>query len=137
MGAKKTVSFTFNWQDTNPAPTFNPTANPQVLSGVTAGVMANTDTIYSNIQNVDLLDNHGVQIDYSGNAVGTITILASNNGRIFYPLTLVPAITQPAGNPGGCIGSLNQLPYKYIMFRYVNTSGNGLLTIINNSKDLN
>lgn len=137
MGAKKTVSFTFNWQATDPALTFNPSANPPDLTGVTDGPMASTNTIYTNIQNVDLLDNHGIQIDYTGTASGTITAMVSNNGRKFYALTLNPAITQPTGSTGGCIGSFNQLPYKYLMFKYVNSSGTGTLKIINNSKDLN
>lgn len=133
MGSKKTNTFEFNWVASPNIP-----YSPNVpLSGVTNGVMSGTNTIYSNVQFIENVDNVGVEIEYTGTAAGTITILASISGNNFFELPFNPIITQPAGSTGGCCGSINQQPYKYLIVKYVNASGAGILNVYLETKDLN
>lgn len=133
MGQKKRNSFELNWNTTTPVP-FTPNA---VLSGVTAGVMTGTNTIYSNIQDISNTDNQGLEITWTGTPTGTISIMCSESGANFYALTFNPTITQPAGSAGGYLINLNQIPWRYLMIQYVNASGSGSLTTWLGSKDLN
>lgn len=133
MGVKKRNSFLFNWNASNPAP-FIPNTP---LSGVLAGAMSGTNTVYSNIQDVSNTDNQGLEVTWTGTPTGTIQVLGSESGVNFYALTFVPPITQPAGAPGGYIIDLNQFPWRYLMVQYTNVSGSGSLTVWIGSKDLN
>jgi hypothetical protein len=133
MGVKRTPNFVFNWQSTNPAP-FSPNTP---LSGVLTGAMASTNTVYSNIQDITNTDNQGLEITWTGTPTGTITILCSASGVNFYPLTFSPTLTQPAGSAGGYLVNLNQIPWRYVMIQYTNSTGTGSLTVWNSSKDLN
>lgn len=133
MGNKKRLSFAFNWQSSTPVP-FNPNT---ALTGVLTGTMSGTNTIYSNIQDISNTDNQGLEITWSGTPTGTISVLCSESGLYFYPLTFNPAITQPTGSAGGYLIDLNQVPWRYVMVQYVNASGSGVLTMWLGSKDLN
>ena len=133
MGHKKRLSFAFNWQSATPVPFNSNTA----LTGVLTGTMSGTNTIYSNIQDISNTDNQGLEITWSGTPTGTISVLCSESGLYFYPLTFNPAITQPAGSAGGYLIDLNQVPWRYVMVQYVNASGSGVLTMWLGSKDLN
>jgi hypothetical protein len=133
MGNKKRLSFAFNWQSSTPVP-FNPNT---ALTGVLTGTMSGTNTIYSNIQDISNTDNQGLEITWSGNPTGTISVLCSESGLYFYPLTFNPAIIQPTGSAGGYLIDLNQVPWRYVMVQYVNASGSGVLTMWLGSKDLN
>jgi hypothetical protein len=131
MGAvKNQFPNQFNWQTTTPVP-FKPNV---ALSGVTAGVMSSTNTIYTNIVNVQNYDNSGLQLDWTGTPTGTISIMVSNSGAIFHALTFVPALSQPAGSAGGMVIDLNQIPFTYLMIQYVNSSGTGSLTAYGQTK---
>ena len=133
MGDKKRNTFLFNWQSTAPIP-----YNQNVpLTGMTAGIMTGTNTIYSNVVNISNTDNQGLDITWTGTPTGTISVLASEGGLNFYAFTFNPILSQPAGAPGGYGISLNQVPFRYILVQYVNASGSGLLTIYLGSKDLN
>ena len=133
MGVKKRNTFQLNWQSSSPAP-FTPNNPP---SGVVSGSMSGTNTIYSNIQDISMTDNQGLEINYSGTAVGTIQVLCSESGVNFYPLTFTPALAQPSGTSGGYLIDLNQVPWRYIMLEYTNASGSGTLSAWIGSKDLN
>lgn len=99
--------------------------------------MASTNTIYSNIIEASRMDNHGLEVAWSGTPTGTLTILVSSSGTNWPSLTFSPSLAQPSGGAGYYGLSLNQLPFKYIMFVYTNVSGSGSLSIVDQLKDLN
>lgn len=133
MGNKNQNTFHFNWQSATPIP-FVPNTS---LTGVTAGVMATTATIYSNIVDVTIKDNLGLEVTWTGTPTGTISILGSASGAAFYALTFSPVLTQPSGSADGYLIDLNQFPWKYILVKYVNASGSGTLSVYLTTKDLN
>ena len=115
-----------NWQATNPIPTLfplKPNTNTSVPSGILTGTMSGTNTIYSQIIDMSLIDNIGVEFNYVGTATGTLTVWCSNSGINFYSLTFNPVLQQPAGSSNGYLIDISGLPWKYFMFEYVNTSG--------------
>lgn len=135
MGVTKQNSFQLNWGSSLNANPFNP-AQVVNLSGVNTGAMASTNTIYSNVQAVPYQHNIGLEITWTGTPTGTISILASESGNNFYPLSFSPAITQPAGSAGGYLIDLTQLAFRYYAVKYVNASGSGTLTVWAGQKDL-
>lgn len=139
MSGKNQYPVTFNWQSTNPATGFLPTHPPggSVPSGTISGVMATTATIYSQIIDLSKMDNIGLEVTWTGTPTGTITVNVSNSGVNFYALTFDPALAQPAGSGSGYAIDLNQVPFKYMMLKYINASGTGVLTVYGQSKDLN
>jgi hypothetical protein len=138
MGNKNQQPNIFNWQSTNPQTGFLPANNPSgsIPSGVNSGTMSGTSTIYSNIVEVSRMDNHGFEVAWTGTPVGTITVFVSNSG-INWPSLTLGTIQQPAGVAGYYGLSLNQVPFKYVMFQYTNSSGSGSLSIYGQLKDLN
>lgn len=108
-----------------------------VPSGVIGGTMSGTNTIYSQIIDSSRMDNIGAEVTWTGTPVGTISVLVSNSGINFYALTFNPALAQPTGSAGGYAIDINQLPFKYILFQYTNSSGSGTLTIYLQFRDLN
>lgn len=133
MGVKKTNEFQFNWQSSTPVP-FNPNTP---LTGTLTGTMSSTNIIYSNIQDLRNTDNQGLELTWTGTPTGTIEVLGSVSGLNFYPITFLPAITQPAGSAGGYLIDLNQWPWRFLFVRYTNSSGSGTLAVYVGSKDLN
>lgn len=139
MSGKNQGIITFNWQSISPIIGFLPThprggSNP---SGVLAGAMAATNTIYSQIVDVGTMDNIALEVAWTGTPVGTFTVNGSDSGIIFPSLTFSPTLTQPAGAAGNYLIGLNQYPFRYILLQYVNTSGSGSLTVYGQQKDLN
>lgn len=131
-----------SWQSTNPATGFLPLnaysgTQGSLPSGTLAGAMASTNTIYTQILDISRMDNCGLEVTWTGTPTGTITVNVSNSGINFYALTFSPVLTQPAGAAGGYAIDLNQLPFKYMMLKYVNSSGSGSLTVYAQMKDLN
>lgn len=142
MGHKNQFPSIFNWQTANPATGFLPLNNNtagrgSVPSGTKTAAMASTNTLYSNIIDCSRMDNVGLEISWTGTAVGTISILASNSGITFYALTFSPGLIQPAGTASGYLVNINQFSYTYIMAKYVNTSSTGTLSIYTQFRDLN
>lgn len=141
MSGKNQYPFTANWQSTNPQTNFNPV--PSIYgggsqpSGVLTGAMASTNVIYSNIFEISRMDNIGFDVSWSGTPTGTLLVLVSNGGVVWPELTFSPALSQPAGSAAFYALSLNQLPFKYVMFQYTNSSGTGVLTINGQCRDLN
>lgn len=134
MGVKKVLpSFLMNWTSTTPIP-FNVNTP---LSGTTAGAMASTNTVYSNIQDITNIDNVGLELTWTGTPTGTIQVMVSSSGLVFYPLSFSPAIGQPTGSAGGYVISLNQVPWRYFFVEYTNSSGSGSLTTYVTQKDVN
>ena len=131
-----------SWQSTNPTIGFYPqnmTVQQQgsAPSGLLNGAMASTNTIYTQIVDISRMDNMGLEITWTGTPTGTFQVMVSNSGINFYALTFNPALTQPTGSPGGYAVDLNQLPFKYLMLQYTNSSGSGTLTAYGQVKDLN
>ena len=131
-----------SWQSVNPVTGFLPlNINSQSQgsppSGLLNGVMSGTNTIYTQIVDVSRMDNAGLEVTWTGSPVGTFQVMVSNSGINFYALTFNPALAQPAGSAGGYAVDLNQLPFKYFMLQYTNTSGSGVLNVYAQVKDLN
>ncbi len=140
MAQKNQFPNTYQWQSTNPVTTFLPVPSNQsgsVPSGVINGVMSGTSTIYSQIVEKSRMDNIGLEVTWTGTPTGTFQVMVSNSGKSFYALTFNPALGQPAGSAGGYVVDLNQVPFKYIMLQYTNTSGSGILTVYGQNCDLN
>lgn len=142
MSGKNQYPITFNFQSANPVTTLKPIVNQagsggSIPSGVAGGTMATTATIYSNIIDISRMDNIGIELAWSGTPTGVVSILSSSSGVNFNALTFSPVLAQPAGAAGGMAISLNQLPFKYLMIKYVNASGSGTLTAFGQAKDLN
>lgn len=133
MSQKLTFTTTLNWASSLP-PYFQPNA-PQ--SGVTQGVMTGTSTIYSQPLDVNLKDNIGLEVTWTGTPTGTIQVLGSSSGNTYYPLTFNPILTQPAGSAGGYLIDLNQFPWRYLSVEYTNSSGTGVLLVTLTAKDIN
>lgn len=133
---------TFNWQTTSPVTGFLPTPGPgqdfagnsKPLSGVVAGVMTGTTTIYTNILGIRQTDNQGIEITFSGTPTGTLQVMVSNSGINFYALTFSPPLGQPAGAPGGYVISMTALPFQYMFLQYTNVSGTGTITAYSQCK---
>lgn len=139
MSGKNQFPLVFNWQATNPITSFLPTPyqSGSAPSGVLSGVMASTNTIYSQICDLSKMDNTGLEVTWTGTPTGTFQVLVSNSGINFYALTFSPVLAQPAGSAGGYAVNLNQLPFKYALLQYTNASGSGVLTVYGQNKDLN
>jgi hypothetical protein len=140
MGHKNQTILTFNWQSSNPQTGFNPTpynGAGSTPSGTEGGTMSSTNTIYSNIIEVSRMDNHGIEVAWTGTPTGTLTILVSNSGLNWPALTFDPVLTQPVGSANSIAINLNQLPFKYVMLKYINASGSGTLKAYTQLKDLN
>src|SRR4051812_28612104 len=87
-----------------------------------AGVMTGTDVLESETFSIQNLDNVGLQIQWTGDAVGTIEVQASVNNIDFHTFTFDPVLAQPAGTDGGYLVSLNQVPFPYVKVIYTNAS---------------
>lgn len=141
MSGKNQAPIVFNWQSTSPIAGFVPIqsalANGSPASKVASGTMASTNTIYSQIICVANMDNIGIEVNWTGTPTGTLTVQVSNSGTNFTALTFSPTITQPAGTAATIGLNINQLPFRYLLLQYVNTSGSGVLTAVAQVKDLN
>jgi hypothetical protein len=139
VSGKNQFPYELNWQSANPQTGFQPNPYPggSKPSGVTSGTMTGTATTYSNIIDISRMDNIGAEVFWSGTPTGTITVLCSVSGQNWSNLTFNPPLAQPSGSGAGYLIDLNQVPYKYIMFQYINSSGTGSLTVWLQFKDLN
>jgi hypothetical protein len=124
MSNKMPFTTQLNWTTTTPVPYRANVA----LSGVTSGSMTGTGTLYSQILEVSRQDNLGIEVSWTGTPTGTLSVLGSASGTFFFPLTFTPPLTQPAGASGGYGIDLNQFPWRFFVFEYVNVSGTGNLT---------
>lgn len=141
MSGKNQYAVIFNWQASSPITNFLPlNAQTQVgsqPSGVLAGAMAGTNTIYSQILDVSRMDDIGLELTWTGTPTGTFQVYGSNSGQFFYPLTFTPALGQPSGSSGGYLIDLFGYPFKYLLLEYTNSSGAGSLFVYGQMKDLN
>lgn len=104
---------------------------------INAGSMTGTSVITSSSQNVENLDNIGLQVDWTGTPTGTIEVQGSVDKVTFYSLTFNPVLAQPAGSASGYLINLNQFPWPWLRVKYTNASGTGSLSVWLFSKDLN
>ena len=107
------------------------------FKAISAGAMANTDTLTSAVSNIEYLDNVGIQFVFTGTPTGTFYVDVSidhaqdQNGNVsvagtWTPVTL-PSSPVASGAAGNVFIDLNQLSAPWVRFRYVNTSGSGTL----------
>lgn len=142
MSGKNQFPLQLSWQSTDPRIGFLPLNNNTQGSGsvpsqIYVGTMSGTNTIYSQILDVSRMDNLGLEVAWTGTAVGVFSILTSVSAVNWNALTFSPPLPQPAGADAGYCVSLNQLPFKYILLEYVNSSGAGTITVADQNKDLN
>lgn len=141
MSGKNQYPVTFNWSATDPRTGFLPVSavygGGSKPSGTVGGAMASTNVIYSQILDKSRMDNVGLELNWTGTPTGTLQVMCSNSGLNFYALTFNPSLGQPAGSASGELINLNQVPFKYILLIYTNTSGSGTLTAYGQLCDLN
>lgn len=139
MSGKNQYPVVFNWSATNPVTGFLPTHPPggSTASGTLVGAMASTNVIYSQIVDVAKMDNIGLEVTWTGTAVGTFEVMGSNSGVSFYALTFSPVLAQPAGAASGYLIDLSGYPFRYLLLKYTNSSSTGSLTVYGQMKDLN
>jgi hypothetical protein len=125
MGFKKTLPIYYPFQ-----PGAFPPITPLVVTG-TNTYTSNPSTFVGN------LDNIGCQVAFTGTPTGTLSVLGSNDNVTFFSLTFNPALSQPGGSALAYGIDLNQFPWPYIQFQYVNSSGTGGLVVSIFGKDLN
>lgn len=132
----KQFTYQLTWTGTNPAP-YLPN-EPQPI-GTATGTMAASNTIYTQILDVakaTVMDNLGLQVSWTGTPVGTVSVMASNDGVEFYALTFDPALGQPSGSADGLLIDINNFPFHYIMLQYTNVSGTGAISAVMTARSL-
>ena len=120
---------TFGWQANNPQTNFLPTpANgPGTQSSkVVNGIATGTNTIYTNIIPISRIDNTGIEVAWTGNPVGTLSVIVSCSGNNWSALTFT--FQQPAGSAGNMYLNLTDLGGGFLMLAYTNTSGSGTIS---------
>ncbi len=132
---KSQFTESLNWVTVAPYPYIIQTP-PTAWSGVVAGPMTGTNTIYSDIIPVVWYDDLGLEVTWTGTPTGTIQIMGSASGVNFYALTFNPILAQPGGAAGGYLIDLQQFPWRYLMVQYTNTSGSGLLYTTITAKEI-
>lgn len=138
MSGKNQFPVIFNWQSTDPRTNFRPipSVNGSAPSGVAAGIMTGTNTIYSQIIDVSRMDNGHMLVSWTGTPTGNITIYTSDIADQ-WPSLSVAGMAQPIGTDGYLGVNFTQFGFKYLMLKYVNSSGSGLLSVNMELKDLN
>lgn len=135
MGGKDHFAYELTWVTSTPVP-YVP-GHPNIPSGSVSGTMASTNVIYTNIIDITLMDNAGLEVTWTGTPTGTVEIMSSVSGTTFYALTFNPTLDQPSGSAGGYLIDLNQFPFRYFFVQYTNASGAGSITTWLSGKDLN
>lgn len=104
-----------------------------------ASAMTGTTTLTSQVIDVSNEDNLSMYIAWTGNAVGTLSVLVSDNKTSdFVPLSdITPALVQPNNNAQSYYVLFSLCPFFFIKLQYVNTSGTGALTARISGKDIN
>ncbi len=100
------------------------------------GVMTGTTAVVSTLLNLEYYDNVGLETEWTGAAVGTFSVEASNQydpatapNVTFKAVTLASAPANPAGSASGWLLDLNQIPFKWVRLRYTNASSTGVLNV--------
>ncbi len=144
MGKAQFIT-TLNWNTTDPALTYLPIPGPgsttarnsQPLSGVTAGVMTGTNTIWSNIIGLQQMDVTGIEVAWTGTPTGTLSVLVSNSGINWPALTFNPTLVQPSGSASSIFIQLSPIGASEFYLKYVNASGSGTITAYLQNKAFN
>lgn len=105
--------------------------SPAAISGTMAADITGPSTI------LDKIDQLCFQVAWtSSNAVGVISIQGSVDNVNFYDITFNPALTQPASNNGSYLINMALIPFSYVRFKYIRTSGTGNMTVYMSAKGL-
>jgi hypothetical protein len=107
---------------------------PRAMQIITNGVMTGTAAVVSTPLNMEDIDNVGLEVDWTGTAVGTFSLEASNKydpdtnpSATFKAVTLATPPANPAGSASGWLLDLNQIPFRWVRLRYTNSSSTGVL----------
>lgn len=87
---------------------------------------------------IDMLcmDVAALELQWSGNPVGTLSVDGSINGVTWYPTgTAVNNPTGAAASDNSLI-NLSGIGYRYLSLSYINSSGSGVLTVTATAKGL-
>lgn len=81
---------------------------------------------------IDMLcmDIASIEIQWTGDPTGVISIDGSNGGTVWYPTGM--AVNNPAGNGASdnTLLDLSRTSFRYISISYTNSSGSGTVTAI-------
>lgn len=142
LSGKNQAPLSLNWQSTDPRTGFLPNhgQSGSVPSGNASASMTGTAVRYSQIIDVAKMDSLGLELDWTGTAIGAFVVYASVSGASWYDITalfLTPVISNPSGSNSGTLGGYKQYEYKYFLVKYTNASSTGTLTGYLQVKDLN
>ena len=92
----------------------------QAVSGTTAYRSASIDML--------CMDVAALELQWTGNPIGTLSVDASINGTVWYPTG--NAVTNPtgAGASDNSLINLAGVGFRYLSLSYTNSSGSGTLT---------
>jgi hypothetical protein len=90
----------------------------------------------SNSVDVTYTDNVGIQLNFTGNPVGTFAVEGTIDESSWSELSF-SSTPSAAGSADTHLLNLNQIPYKKIRVTYTRTSGTGTLNVYVMSKGLN
>jgi hypothetical protein len=97
---------------------------------MTDGVMTSTNTLTSTEFEVGSNAALGIQFVWTGSSVsGTLSCQVSNDSGTTWSTFTVTLPTISASNGGNGIAAFVDFPYQKIRFRYVNSSGSGVMNM--------
>jgi len=98
---------------------------------------------FLNPTEVNLMDNVGVTLGWTGTPVGTFEVYVSNSPKPKNQLVAADFTQLDFGTPitidnteSQHLISINQIPFKWIAYKYVFSSGNGGMSVIMNNKQV-
>ena len=83
------------------------------------------------------MDGIGLEVTWTGTPTGVFEVDVSCSGINFYALTFDPMLTQPAGSGGGYYVNLKTASFRFLLLKYTNASGSGLINVYGQVKDYN
>jgi hypothetical protein len=102
--------------------------NAQAVTGISAYRSAVVDML--------CMDIAALELEWTGTAVGTLSIDASNNGIVWYPTGTSVNNPTGAGATDDSLIDINRFSPRYLSVSYLNTAGVGTLTITAVAKGL-
>jgi hypothetical protein len=100
----------------------------QAVSGVTAYRSSQIDML--------CMDTASLEVQWTGDPIGVLSIDGSNNGTVWYPTNT--EITNPTGVGASddTLTTLQWISFRYLSLSYTNASGVGTLTVTAIAKGL-
>lgn len=82
------------------------------------------------------MDTASLEIQWTGNCVGTFSVEGSNNGSVWYPTNTEVTNPTGVGAADSTLVNLNWVGFRYLTLSYANTSGSGTLNVTASARGL-